>query len=221
MPSSLPQLPHNVLAPLQWQSATWEDYLAYRDRPTDQRMRLYFNGQALLVDMGSEGIDHASTSDLFLLLIYVWVNHHQPNLAVGSFGRCLLEKLGYRAASPDLVLYLGDSIPRREAGDLRRIDLNVWPVPDLVGEIADTSLASDLDEKKKLYADLQIPEYWVIDVQGNRVLAFRLQPEGVYCQLIQSVTLPGLSIHLLEQALERLGEEPNFAVANWFGQQIQ
>lgn len=34
MPSSLPQLPHNVLAPLQWQSATWEDYLTYRDRPT-------------------------------------------------------------------------------------------------------------------------------------------------------------------------------------------
>lgn len=221
MPASLPPSSSQVLAPLQWQAATWEDYLAYRDRPTDQRMRLYFNGQALLVDMGSEGIDHASTSDLFLLLIYVWVNHHQPNLAVGSFGRCLLEKLGYRAASPDLVLYLGDNIPRRETGQLRRIDLNVWPVPDLVGEIADISLASDLDEKKKLYADLQIPEYWVIDVQGKRVLAFRLQPEGVYCQLIQSVALPGLSIELLEQALERLTTEPNFAVANWFGQQIR
>jgi Uma2 family endonuclease len=176
---SLPP-PNAILADLQWQPATWEEYAAWRDRSTAERMRLYFNGQALLVDMGSKGIDHASTSDLFLLLIHLWMNRRQAGTTVGSFGRCLLEKTGQRAASPDLVLYLGEGIPQREAGDLRSIQLDRWRVPDLVGEIADTMLASDLDEKKKLYADLQILEYleyWVIDVQGKRVIAFRLQPD--------------------------------------------
>lgn len=208
----------SLLAPLQWQSGTWDDYLRYRNNSTVERLRLYFNGEAILVDMGSEGIDHASVSDLFLLLIYLWVRQYQPDLAVGSFGRCLLEKPGFRAASPDLVLYLGEGIPKRDNAKLRRIDLNQWRVPDLVCEIADTTLASDLDEKKKLYADLNIPEYWVIDVQGKRVIAFRLQPNGQYRQCIDSIALEGLSIDLLEQALARLGEEPNFAVANWFGQ---
>jgi Uma2 family endonuclease len=209
---------NTILAPLQWQPASWKDYLRYRDRSSEQRMRLYFNGEAVLVDMGSEGIDHASPSDLFLLLIYIWVSRHQPELTVSSFGRCLLEKPDYRAASPDLVVYLGEGIPQRQ-GELRRISLDQWRVPDLVGEISDTTLASDLDEKKKLYADLQIPEYWVIDVQGKRVLAFRLQ-DGHYRQCIQSVAFTGLSIALLDQALLRLGYQTNFEVANWFSQQI-
>ncbi|MBP0031090.1 MAG: Uma2 family endonuclease [Roseofilum sp. Guam] len=37
---------------------------------------------------------------------------------------------------------------------------------DLVGEISDTTLSSDLDQKKHLYASFCIPEYWVIDVKG-------------------------------------------------------
>ncbi|MBW4467910.1 MAG: Uma2 family endonuclease [Pegethrix bostrychoides GSE-TBD4-15B] len=207
----------SMLVPLQWQSASWDDYLRYRDDSTE-RLRLYFNGRAVLADMGSEGIDHASVSDLFLLLIYIWVKQVQPDLAVGSFGRCVLEKPGQKAASPDLVLYLGAGIPRRDAAKLRRIDLNQWRLPDLVGEIADTTLASDLDEKKRLYAALGIPEYWVIDVRG-RVMAFRLA-DGQYCQCVESVALMGLSIDLLEQALARLGEMPNFAVANWFEQML-
>ncbi len=208
----------SMLIPLRWQPASWDDYARQRDNSAE-RLRLYFNGQAVLVDMGSEGIDHASVSDLFLLLIYIWVKRMQPDLAVGSFGRCLLEKPGQKAASPDLVLYLGAGIPRRDDAKLWRIDLSQWRLPDLVGEIADTTLASDLDEKKRLYAALGIPEYWVIDVRG-RVMAFRLQPDGQYCQCAESVALMGLSIDLLEQALARLAEMPNFAVANWFEQML-
>jgi len=215
-----------IQVPLIWQAANWDDYLRHRDQVADQmadqgveRLRLYFNGQAVLVDMGSEGIDHASVSDLFLLLIYIWMRRYQPELAVGSFGRCLLEKPGQKAASPDLVLYLGSGIPRRDDAKLRRIDLNQWRPPDLVGEIADTTLASDLDQKKQLYAELNIPEYWVIDVRG-RVIAFRLQSDGQYCQVARSVALMGLSMDLLEQALARLGEMPNFAVATWFEQML-
>ena len=203
----------------QWQPATWEDYLRYRDDPTPERMRLFFNGNSLLVDMGSEGINHARVSDLFTLLFYIWFSQFAVQTAE-SLGRCLLEKPNQRAAAPDLVLYIGEGVPQWQAGEPSRIDLTQWRVPDLVGEISDTTLATDLDEKKKLYADLEIPEYWVIDVLGRRAIAFRLQSDGKYQQCVYSVALKGLPIPLLDQTLERLGEGTNISAASWFVQQI-
>jgi len=203
----------------QWQPATWEDYLRYRDDPTPERMRLFFNGNFLLVDMGSEGINHARVSDLFTLLFGFWFSQFTGQTA-DSLGRCLLEKPNKRAASPDLVLYIGEGVPQWQPGEPRRINLTQWRVPDLVGEISDTTLATDLDEKKKLYADLEIPEYWVIDVLGRRAIAFRFHSDGKYQQCVYSVTLKGLPIPLLDQTLERLIGGTNISAASWFAQQI-
>ena len=203
----------NTLQIPQWQPAAWEDYLRYRDDPIPERMRLFFNGNSLLVDMGSEGINHARVSDLFTLLFYIWFSRFVAQTAE-SLGRCLLEKPNQRAASPDLVLYIGEGVPQWQSGEPRRIDLTQWRVPDLVGEISDTTLATDLDEKKKLYAALEIPEYWVIDVQGKRVIVFRLQADKKYQQCVYSVALKGLPIPLLDQTLERLVEGTNISAAS-------
>ena len=97
--------------------------------------------------------------------------------------------------------------------------MNKWRVPDLAVEIADTTLASDLDEKKQLYLALEIPEYWVVDVRGKRVLAFLLV-EGQYQQCIESIALAGLPIELLDQTLARMDDD-NGNVAMWFATQIQ
>lgn len=202
----------------QWQPATWEDYLNYRDAPTTERVRLFFNGNYLFVDMGSEGINHASFGALFSMLFFIWFSRSSEQTA-SSLGGCLIEKPNKQAASPDIVLYVGEGIPQWQAGEQRRIDLNQWRVPDLVGEVSDTTIATDLDEKKQLYAELEIPEYWVIDVQGKRVLAFRLQ-EDRYQQCSYSVALDKLPISLLEQTLERLSEGTNISAASWFAQQI-
>jgi hypothetical protein len=35
----------------QWKPATWEDYLGYRDDPTTEKVRLFFNNNYLFVDM--------------------------------------------------------------------------------------------------------------------------------------------------------------------------
>lgn len=40
-------------------------------------------------------------------------------------------------------------------------------------EFSDSSLAKDLDEKRRLYAQTRIPEYWVIDLQRPRIVVFR------------------------------------------------
>ncbi len=50
----------------------------------------------------------------------------------------------------------------------------------LLVEVADSSLAFDLGEKRAKYATAGIPEYWVVDVQGSIVHVFRNPRDGVY-----------------------------------------
>ncbi len=203
----------------QWPKATWDDYVAYRDNPNLDEVRLFFNGGSLFVDMGNEGINHSKFNDLLTMIFYLWFAR-KPDIIFDSLSGCLLEKSNQRAASPDKVLYIGENTPQWERGEPRRLNLDKWRVPDLVGEVADTTLATDLDEKKALYAALEIPEYWVIDIKGKRVIAFRLQENGKYQECEESVALSGLPISLLEQTLEQLEGGNNGAAAFWFAQQI-
>ncbi|MCG8363534.1 MAG: Uma2 family endonuclease [Pseudanabaenales cyanobacterium] len=119
------------------------------------------------------------------------------------------------------MLYKGENIPRWRSGEPRRIDLTHHRLPDLVGEIADTTLSLDLDEQKQLYASLEIPEYWVIDVKGMRLFAFGLTEIGLYEPIQVSQVLTGLPIALLEQTLERLDTETTMAAANGLMQQLK
>ena len=50
----------------------------------------------------------------------------------------------------------------------------------LVVEIAHTSLSFDLKVKAALYARAGVPEYWVLDVAGRRLLVHRNPQSGTY-----------------------------------------
>ncbi|MGB8697856.1 MAG: Uma2 family endonuclease [Thermosynechococcaceae cyanobacterium] len=205
---------------LQQRDATWQDYVQIRDNPDlDWRKIVFYQGW-LWVNMGAEGPSHAAFSDLLTAIFFVWAFLH-PDWALQSYGRCLIEKPETQACAPDLVLYKGDNTPQWHPGELRRIILPGHRPPDLVGEVADTTLNLDLDEQKQLYASLGIPEYWVIDVKGMRLFAFGLNATGVYEIIQVSQVLTGLPILLLEQTLERLAVETNTAAANWLMQQLQ
>jgi Uma2 family endonuclease len=80
---------------------------------------------------------------------------------------------------------------------------------DLVGEIADTMLATDLDEMKQLYAAIGVGEYWVIDTLGRRVMLFGLEADGKYRQCAVSRVLVGVTADLLEQTLGQLAQGTN------------
>lgn len=200
--------------------ATWQDYVAIRDNPALDWQRISFYQGWLWVEMGKEGPNHAAFSDLITMIFFIWVFLH-PEVVLQSYGRCLIECPDTHACAPDLVLYKGDNIPKWQPGEPRRISTERHRLPDLVGEIADTTLSLDLDEQKQLYASLGIPEYWVIDVKGCRIFAFGLGEDGRYGAIAQSQILTGLEIALLEQTLERLNQETNTAAANWFRQQLQ
>ena len=68
------------------------------------------------------------------------------------------------APQPDLAILRPDAPLTRK------------PVPSevlLLIEVADTSLAYDRQVKAALYARANIPEYWVVDINGERVEAYR------------------------------------------------
>lgn len=202
-----------------WQKATWDDYLIYRDNPNLEKVKLFFNRGYLFIDTGAEGINHSLICNLFPILFFIWFSR-TPGQTFKSMDRCQLEKPNLRSAAPDQVLYIGENAPFWQEGERRRIDLTKWRVPDLVGEVSDTTLAADLDEKKALYAALGIPEYWVSDVRGKQVLAFCLQEDGKYQECEYSLALSGLPISLLEATLEKLIQGDHIAAGLWFSQQI-
>jgi Uma2 family endonuclease len=208
-----------ITAPLPHRNATWQDYVAIRDDDTLDWQKIAFHQGWLWVDMGTEGPNHSGFSDLITAIFFLWAFLH-PEMTFQSYGRCLLELPETHACAPDLVLYKGDNIPRWQPKEPRRIDFKRDRLPDLVGEIADTSLSLDLDEQKRLYASLGIVEYWVIDVKGRRLFAFGLNPAGEYEPIVSSQVLTGLSIDLVEQALDRLATETNTTAANWLMQQL-
>jgi Uma2 family endonuclease len=50
----------------------------------------------------------------------------------------------------------------------------------LVAEISDTSARFDLTRKAALYARAVVPEYWVVDLKGRRLVIHRHPRNGIY-----------------------------------------
>jgi len=202
----------------QWQTATWEDYLTACEDPNLESARIFFYDGYLLIEMGNEGINHARFNALLTMVFCFWFSS-KGGQAFDDLGGCVIEKRNVGGSAPDRILYVGKDFPQWQPGEPRRINLDKSRIPDLVCEIADTTLANDLDDKKRLYAALKITEYWVVDIKGERILAFRLQDNGKYQECEFSGVMQGLPISLLSETLKML-VQGNGMAAMWFAQQI-
>ncbi|MEH2279279.1 MAG: Uma2 family endonuclease [Nostoc sp.] len=83
------------------------------------------------------------------------------------------------------------------------VNLDRYLAPDLVIEIAKTSLLDDLGTKRSLYEELGIAEYWVVDVQNSQIIAYAIAEQGSK-RIQESQVFPGIAI--LEEALRRSRE---------------
>jgi Uma2 family endonuclease len=50
----------------------------------------------------------------------------------------------------------------------------------LVAEVSDATLRSDLTRKSALYARAAVPEYWVVDLKGRRLIVHRHPRNSIY-----------------------------------------
>ena len=72
----------------------------------------------------------------------------------------------------------------------------------LLIEVSSSSLRHDLGRKAALYARTGVPEYWVADVKGRRIVRMHRPVEGTYTEraefafgaMVPSATIAGLTI---------------------------
>jgi Uma2 family endonuclease len=96
---------------------------------------------------------------------------------------------------PDLLFVRADHLDRVEPAFVN------GPA-DLVVEISSpATLRIDIVHKRELYARFEIPEYWIVDLEAERVEIYRLQagaygpPELVYSPgMLSTPQLPGLQV---------------------------
>jgi Uma2 family endonuclease len=55
----------------------------------------------------------------------------------------------------------------------------------LLVEVADSSAGFDLKSKGRMYAEANIPEYWVLDLPKNRVVVHRRPRAGAYREVVE------------------------------------
>lgn len=151
------------------------------------------NGE--IIEMSPEGEPHASASV--------------------EAGEYLMQLLGDRAqvrpAKP-ITLPMVNSEPEPDLAIVHRLGREYrqhHPYPEhifWVVEYSNTSLSKDLDEKKRLYAEAHIPEYWVVNLQDMIVLVFRQPVDGSYQveQRMQTGTISPLAFPDLSVSIHRL-----------------
>jgi len=208
-------LNHSII-PKGWISATWEDFLQiYQAVSNDKAKFEYFQG-SYYSEMGV-GADHAFVNTVVIILISLYCM--KRNILAKGYTNCSYRKVGIRECQPDLSYYVGDrtqNAPQSSA----IVDLDASLPPDIVIEIADTSLGYDLGVKRLLYEEVRVGEYWVIDVQNMKITSFRILQGLGSERITESSVLGGLRLNLLEEALQRSREIDNSQIGSWFMQQL-
>jgi len=121
---------------------------------------------------------------------------------------CSYRKRGIREVQPDISYYLGEKANLIPNGT-SIIDLNQYPPPDLVIEISKSTLNDDLGNKRLLYEELGVSEYWSVKVEYPQIFAFEIK------------VLPNLKLAVLESALQQARTRDQSQVGRWLISQFQ
>lgn len=200
-----------------WITATWSEYIQTTENPSYEKAKVYYHKGKLRIEMSPLGNDHAN--DHLLVIAAITLFSITKNITLTGKDNCTYRKTGYQATQPDVSYYIGENSDVVPWGT-SIIDLDIYPPPSLVIEVANTSLADDLGEKRLLYEAMNVAEYWIVDVQNAAIIAFAVA-DGGSKKINQSQVLPGLAISLLEEALQRTRQTNQSQVYAWLLSQFQ
>jgi Uma2 family endonuclease len=205
-----PTLPQNFLTDT-WVKATWEEFMALAYNPAYETGKAYYNRGKARIEMTPLGWNHAEDNTIISNLVNLFCA--VKKIPVRGLTNCSLRKIGLQEAQPDISFYITslDNIPPRSNSP---VDLNKYAPPALVVEMAASSLSDDLGEKRLLYEQMNVQEYWVVDVNQAEVTAFAVADSGSR-QIEISQVLPGLTMALVEEALDRSRSEEHGAITRW------
>jgi Uma2 family endonuclease len=200
-----------------WVAASWDEYIQTIEDPAYETARGYYYQGHMRIEMLPVGHDHSEDDGTISLAVNLFGIAKAIPLKI--LPNCSYRKVGVRECQPDVSYYIGDRahlIPRGTSV----IDLNRFPPPDLVIEVASTTLLDDIGIKRTLYEELGVAEYWVLDVKQAQVSAFTVADRGSK-RIQASQVLPGLTMSLLEEALHRSRETNQSQVGAWLLNQFQ
>lgn len=168
---------------------TIEDYHRLVDAGvlSNRRVEL-INGN--LVEMAPEGAPHS----------------HTTQSGADYLRQCLSGKALVRDAHP-ITLSTSEPEPDIAVVKLPRSRYKTrHPYPEdilFLVEVSKSTLAYDLNEKKQIYAEVAIPEYWVADVVDQKIYVFRELQAGVYTAevvfktgVIKPLAFPDVSVRV-------------------------
>jgi Uma2 family endonuclease len=150
-----------------------------------------------IVEMSPEGEPHAYCSD-----------------EAGEYlAKLLGERAKIRQAKP--ITLPNDSEPEPDIAIVQRLGRDYrehHPYPENIFwliEYANSSLEKDLEIKSKIYAEVGIPEYWVVNLKKLHLVVFREPLEGDYATkltltagIIQPLAFPDVSVSV-EQIINK------------------
>jgi Uma2 family endonuclease len=200
-----------------WVNATWDEYIEAIGNPTYENARGYYYNGRMMLEMSALGNPHSR--DHFIVIAAIALFASTRNIDLDGHDNCTYRKTGCAEAQPDVSFYLGanaETVP----WEVTIIDLDTYSPPDLVIEVAYSSLADDKGEKRLLYEALGVREYWIIDVQNVQVIAFEIQNRGSR-RIDQSQVLSGLEMAVLEEAFRRSRQMNHGKVSTWLLSQFQ
>jgi len=205
------------LVPNSWVNATWDEYLKNIENPAHAKAKGYYHHDKYRIEMTPIGNEHSQDHSIINHAVYLYAT--LKNIPLTGKDNCSYRQVGLKEFQPDLSYYVGNNANAIPWG-VGIVNLDEYPVPDLAIEISNTSLADDLGAKRLLYEDLEIAEYWVVDVGNVNVIAFAIENTGSK-RITESQILTGLKIEILTEALQRSRNSNHTEVGSWLMQQFQ
>ncbi|PSB14879.1 hypothetical protein C7B61_04155 [filamentous cyanobacterium CCP1] len=199
-----------------WVTATWDEYLRVLADPVYETAKSYYYNHQMRIEMSPVGNDHASDHTIVIYAVHLFAAIN--NIDLNGKDNCTYRRSGMEA-QPDVSFYIGETADAVPWGT-GIVDLEQYPPPTLVIEVANTSLLDDKGNKRLLYEELGVSEYWIVDVQNVEVIAFAVENNGSR-RIRQSQVLPGLEISLLEEAFQRTRQMNHGRVSAWLLAQLQ
>lgn len=194
-----------------WVKATWEEFLAFADDSTWEKGKFYYDREQMRVEMSPVGSRHGRHNSIIPYVVILF--GALRNIRVVQFTNTSFRKAGIREFQPDLAYYIGSNL-RVPPDSNSVVDLNQYDPPNLVIEIGASSFSDDLGNKRLLYEDAGISEYWVERANTREVFAFAINGGGSG-RIQESRVLPGLEIALVEEALNRSLTQDDGEINRW------